>query len=588
MTQLQQEDLSLSGYVWHLKKTDERMATAISQHFDLPDIVCRILAGRGFNLENIDSFLNPTLKNHLPNPFTLRDMEKAAKRVAQTIVSNETIGLMGDYDVDGATSTAELKMYLEQCGIQVLTFIPEREDGYGPNAKKMQEFRDAGCSLILTLDCGTTAFDPIEFGTGLGLDIIILDHHNAESRLPNAYAVINPKRLDEDINHPCHHLAACGVVFLFIVALNKVLREQGFWKNKQEPNLIQYLDLVAFGTICDVVKLTGVNRLLVKSGLKQMALGENVGLSALSRQINLEEPATTYHLGYLMGPRVNACGRVGKSDLGMQLLSSHDPIQAGILAEELERLNTLRREIENDVFLKAIGQVESKPLTTPFIVVSGESWHQGVVGIVAGRLKERYNLPVFALSIEGDDIKGSSRSVAGLDIGTLIMNALEKGILSHGGGHPMAAGFSLNKSKLPDFIQYLTETITSKNVSLSPNELEAEGILDLAGITPELVQKLEYLAPFGEANPEPLFILKDVHITYANLLNNGHISAGLSNKSGYKMSAIAFRAADTEMGKSFLTSHGNELFDLMVTLKRDTWRGKTKIQIHILDAKKQV
>ena len=330
MSSTQSEEASLSGCLWCLKPTDERLANAITQRFDIPDVIARILAGRHLTLDTLADFLNPTLKQNLPNPFSLKDMEKAATRVAKSVLANESIGLMGDYDVDGATSTAELKLYLESCGIKVSTFIPEREDGYGPNAKKMQEYKDVGCSVVLTLDCGTTAFEPIDFGTKLGLDVIILDHHNAEAQLPNAYAIVNPKRLDEAQNHPCHHMAACGVVFLFIVALNKVLREAGFWKNKQEPNLIQYLDLVAFGTICDVVQLTPVNRLLVKSGLKQIHQGHNIGINALARKINIEEAINTYHLGYLLGPRINACGRIGKSDLGMRLLSSHDIIEAGI------------------------------------------------------------------------------------------------------------------------------------------------------------------------------------------------------------------------------------------------------------------
>ena len=586
MDALQTGDYSLCGYLWHLKETNERLANAIEQRFDLPEVVARILAGRDLTLDELPDFLNPTLKQNLPNPFSLKDMEKAAKRVASSILAKEPIGLMGDYDVDGATSTAELKMYLENCGIKVLTFIPEREDGYGPNSNKMQEYKNAGCSVVLTLDCGTTAFEPIDFGTKLGLDVIVLDHHNAESQLPNAYAVVNPKRLDEDKDHPCHHMAACGVVFLFIVALNKILREQGFWKEKKEPNLIQYLDLVAFGTICDVVRLTPVNRLLVKSGLKQMQTGNNVGINALARQINIEEAINTYHLGYLLGPRVNACGRVGKSDLGMQLLSSHDPIEASIFAETLENLNTLRREIENDVFLKAIEQVESTPLKTPFIVVSGENWHQGVVGIVAGRLKDRYNLPVFALSIEGEDVKGSSRSVSGIDIGTLVMEALAQGILTHGGGHPMAAGFSLKRDKIPDFITYLSNNIKPEVLHQNAQTFEAEGILDINGITPNLVQKLELLAPFGEGNPEPLFVIKNVYITFTRLLKNGHLSVGFANAAGAKTTGIAFRAADTEMGKAFLSAHENNFFDLLVSLKKDTWKGRTKIQIQIIDAKR--
>ncbi len=574
---------SLNGCIWTLKDTNERMSNALSQHFELSDVVARILAGRGFNLETTEEFLNPTLKQNLPDPFSLKDMEKSAQRMSKAIIAKEPIGLMGDYDVDGATSTAELKLYLELCGAEVLTYIPEREDGYGPNSSKMQEYKDKGCSVVATLDCGTTAFEPIEFGTKLGLDVIILDHHNAESQLPNAYAVVNPKRLDEDVNHPCHFLAACGVVFLFIVALNKVLRESGFWQDKTEPNLIQFLDLVAFGTVCDVVKLQGVNRLLVKSGLRQLAQCQNIGLIALARQAGIDTKPSAENLGYAMGPRVNACGRVGKSDLGMRLLSSHDPIEANILAEELESLNALRRDIENDVFLKAIEQVESQPCTNSYILVSGENWHQGVIGIVAGRLKERYNLPVFALSIEGDDIKGSARSVSGVDIGTLIMNALTKGILTHGGGHPMAAGFSLNKDKLADFQQYLTENI--HNLPQQANQIEVEGVLDLAGVTFDLIDNLSLLAPFGEGNSEPIFVLKEVYITYTNLLKNGHIAVGLRNKAGVKLSAIAFRAADSQMGQAFLTSHGEMAFDLMVYLKQNSWHGQRKIQIQILDAR---
>jgi len=578
---------SFNGCVWKLKDTNERMANALSQHFGLTDIVARVLAGRGFDLETTEEFLHPTLKQNLPNPFSLKDMDKAAQRMAKAIIAKEPIGIMGDYDVDGATSTAELKLYLELCDIPVLTYIPEREDGYGPNSIKMQEYKDKGCSVVATLDCGTTAFEPIDFGTKLGLDVIILDHHNAESQLPNAYAVVNPKRLDEDLNHPCHFLAACGVVFLFIVALNKILRESGFWEGKEEPNLIKYLDLVAFGTVCDVVKLQGVNRLFVKSGLKQLAQCQNIGLIALARQAGLDAPPTTENLGYAMGPRINACGRVGKSDLGMRLLSSHDPIEANILAEELESLNTLRREIENDVFLKAIEQVESKPCTKPYILVSGENWHQGVIGIVAGRLKERYNLPVFALSIEGDDIKGSSRSVSGVDIGTLIMNALTKGILTHGGGHPMAAGFSLNKDKLADFQRYLTDNIQS-TLPQQSNQFEIEGILDLSGVTFNLIDNLNLLAPFGEGNSEPIFVLKEVYTTYTTLLKNGHLSVGLRNKSGFKLPAIAFRAADTQMGQAFLANHGDTPFDLMVSLKQNNWHGQQKIQIQIMDARPSI
>ena len=574
---------SFNGFIWHLLQCADNEAEALAERFSLPIMTARILSEKGLTVESAKTFLYPTLKEHLPHPFSLKDMEKAANRMADAVIKNDPIGLMGDYDVDGATSTSVLKLYLSLCHIKVLTFIPEREDGYGPNAAKMQEYKDAGCSVVATLDCGTTAFEPIEFGKSLGLDVIILDHHNAETTLPQAYAIVNPKRMDEPIDHPCRNLAAVGVVFLFVIALNKVLRERGFWQDKTEPNLMQFLDLVAFGTVCDVMKLIGVNRLLVKSGLIQMSKGQNMGLSALARLVNLSEAPNTYHLGYLFGPRVNACGRVGKSDLGMQLLSCTDSIQAEILAQELDSLNVLRKEIETDVLSQAIEQVESRPDHSPFIVVKGNDWHCGVIGIVAGRLKEKYNLPAFVLTNEDGEIKGSSRSVTGIDVGTLIMNAMSKGILLRGGGHPMAAGFSLNPDKIDEFVQFLTENIREDQVRNIEPVLDISGVLNLSGVTIDTVKSLDILAPFGEGNNEPLFILQNVRITYSNLLKNGHISCTLANEAGQTMRAIAFRASDTEMGRQMLSSHGEKFYDVVVTLHFETWHGSDRIQIYIVD-----
>ena len=577
-------DESFAGLKWTYKKTDERIALAIEQRFDLPDIVARILSSRVNNLDEVEAFLYPTLKNHLPNPFSLKDMEKAARRMADAILNKEPIGLMGDYDVDGATSTALLKMFLEEIGTTVYSYIPDREDGYGPNAKKMHEYHQKGCSVVATLDCGMTAFEPIQEGTDLGLSVIVLDHHDAdEKRYPNAYAIVNPKRLDEDPNHPCHYMAAVGVIFLFSVALNTVLREKGFYKDKKEPNLIKYLDLVAFGTVCDVVKLRGVNRLFVKSGLKQMQNQHNLGLKALADLVNLSEPATSYHLGYVFGPRINACGRVGKSDIGMRLLSSSDPIAAGVLAQELEALNLTRREIETAVLLEAIEQVESKPLETPFVVVQGEHWHQGVVGIVAGRLKDKYNIPVFALSIEDDEIKGSSRSVQGVDLGTLVMNAIQLGILSRGGGHPMAAGFSLKKENLEAFKTYLKENISFDMIANDGTMLEIDAVIDAASANVDLMDKIALLAPFGESNPEPVFVLKDMLVTRSTILKNGHIACTLTSKSGKYINAIAFRSVDTELGNRLLNKE-KVYMHIAGTLKKDTWKGNTKVQMQIIDA----
>ncbi len=573
---------SVNGLNWQLKLADDRLVLEIVQKFDVPEIVARILVSRGVSAEAVQSFLYPTLKQNLPNPFSLKDMEKAATRMATAILAGEPIGIMGDYDVDGATSTAILKMFLKSCGVPVLTFIPNREDGYGPNAGKMKEFKKAGCSVIATVDCGMTAFEPIEYGTQLGLDILVLDHHEPEKKLPNAYAVVNPKRLDEDKNHPCHHLAAVGVVFLFLVALNKILRTKGFYEKRVEPNLIQYLDLVALGTVCDVVKLQGVNRLFVKSGLTQMRQGKNLGIMALAQLVGLDKAPNAYHLGYVFGPRINACGRVGKSDIGMRLLSSEDSIEALALAQELEDLNHLRRDIESDVLASAMQQVENSGLPDPFIVVAGQNWHQGVVGIVAGRLKDKYNLPVFALSIEGDEVKGSSRSVPGVDLGTLVINAINLGILSRGGGHPMAAGFSLNLDKLPAFKAYLAEQIRPETLTARPTTLMIDGVLDAGAVSINMMKHLSLLEPFGESNVEPIFVVRDLMVSHIIQLKNGHIGCSLVSKSGQYLSGIAFRAEGTPLGDFLLKSDRNYCHVAGV-IKMDTWKGKTKIQIQIQD-----
>lgn len=573
---------SVNGLDWQLKPANDRLVLEIVQKFQIPEIVARILVSRGVSVDEVSSFLMPTLKQNLPNPFSLKDMEKAASRMATAILAGEPIGIMGDYDVDGATSTAILKMFLKSCGVRVLTFIPNREDGYGPNAGKMDEFKKAGCSVVATVDCGMTAFEPIDHGTKLGLDILVLDHHEPEKKLPNAYAVVNPKRLDEDQHHPCHHLAAVGVVFLFLVALNKILRTKGFYEKRTEPNLMQYLDLVALGTVCDVVKLQGVNRLFVKSGLTQMRQGKNLGIMALAQLAGLDKAPNAYHLGYVFGPRINACGRVGKSDIGMRLLSAEDRIDAMALAQELEDLNHLRRDIESDVLALAMQQVERQGLTHPFIVVSGENWHQGVVGIVAGRLKDKYNLPVFALSIEGNEVKGSSRSVPGVDLGALVINAINLGILSRGGGHPMAAGFSLSVDKLPAFQAYLAEQIRPETLQDRPSTLMVDGVLDAGAVSADMMRHLSLLEPFGESNAEPTFVVRDLMVSHIIQLKNGHIGCSLVSKSGQYLSGIAFRVDGTPLG-DFLLKADKTYCHVAGVIKMDTWKGKTKIQIQIQD-----
>lgn len=576
---------SLSHRAWELHETDEKEIQTLIQQHDIPEILARLLVSRRIPHKEIEAFLNPTLNKQLPEPYQLKDMQKAVERITKSILNHEKIGIMGDYDVDGATSSALLKLFLKSIGIDTNVFIPDREDGYGPNTSKMETFFNEGIKLVITVDCGMTAFAPIDFGTKKGLDVIILDHHEPEKELPNAYAVVNPKRLDENKDSTYFYMAAVGVVFLTIVALNRHLREKGFYKHTKEPDLRQWLDLVAFGTVCDVVPLTGINRLFVKTGIKQITLRKNIGLATLVEISKINEKVTTYHLGYILGPRVNAGGRVGKSDLGMRLLSTFDNVEAIQLANKLEELNVLRRTIESNVLEQAMLQAQEEiQKDYPFLIVQGHNWHQGVVGIVAGRLKERYNLPSFVLSIENEDVKGSCRSVPGVDCGNIVIQALNKGILSRGGGHPMAAGFSLEKSKIKDFERFLFEFISKSSMTTdSQSLLKIDGIIDIMGAQTSILEKLYLLEPYGERNPEPCFVIPNVSIAKTILTKNGHIICKLIGEKGGYLDALSFRSANTELGHNLLTAKKEDLFHMAGRIKLDPWNGQNKVQLFIED-----
>ncbi|MDD4519713.1 MAG: single-stranded-DNA-specific exonuclease RecJ [Alphaproteobacteria bacterium] len=578
--------LSCSGLKWILREADEKTVNFIMGRYDYSDLMARILASRKIAVEKIPEFITPSLQKNLPDPETLTDMKKAACRIIQAIKDNDIVGIMGDYDVDGATSTSIIKLFLEELGIKVLTFIPEREDGYGPNAAEMKRFQKEGVKLVLTVDCGTTSFDPISKGKELGLDIIVIDHHEPDLHLPEAYAVVNPKRLDEDITHPCRFMAACGVCFLFVVEVNRLLKEQGFYKDKKAPDLRRYLDLVALGTICDVVKLEGVNRLYVKKGLQQMERRENIGIASLIDTFDITPPLSSYHLGYIFGPLLNAGGRVGKSSLAMNLLSSKDTVSAEQVIEHLKEHNAERKNLEAFSMNEALNQAEEQLKENPsFLLLAQKGWHQGVIGILAGRLKERYSLPVFVVSIDEGECKGSSRSIAGVDIGETIMTALERGILTRGGGHPMAAGFSLKEEKLPEFRTFLNDYLQKFEKAPSVTELVYDNILNVKGATLSLVKELECLEPFGEGNPEPYFILKNVTIKNACVLKNGHIRCGLIGNNGGYLPAIAFRAEGTPLGKNLMENKSNFLLDIAGHLKKNVWKGTETIQFLIKDAK---
>ncbi len=576
---------SLGGNIWKAVPVDERKAELVAQRFALPLAVARIVAARGILPDDVPNFINPKLQNLMPDPFCLKDMEKAAQRIAEAIVQKQKIAIIGDYDVDGATSSSVLRLFLESVGVEPIIHIPERDEGYGPSKQAFDEFAALGTELVITVDCGTTAFEAFEYAKSLNIPVIVLDHHEAEVKLPDVYAVVNPKRLDENNDYPyLKYMAAVGVVFCAIVAINRELRQQNFFADNQEPNLMQWLDLVALGTVCDVVPLLGLNRAFVRQGLRIMSLRSNTGLRALIDKSGISESPSAFHLGYVLGPRINACGRVGEASLGNKLLCCKDDFQAGMLAEKLNDFNAQRKEIEAYVLLSAIEMLEGVPQEYPIAFVAGKDWHQGVVGIVAGKLKERYNVPAFVMSIEEDEVKGSARSVPGVDLGALIMAAKEKGILTKGGGHMMAAGFSLEEDKLEDFRKFAGEYVRQKlgDESVTP-VMEIDSTMDLLGANVEFAESLEMLEPYGAGNAEPKIVLERVRVTKSGIVGAGHVRCFLTSGNGGSLKAMAFKAADTELGKSLLNPQG-AIFDVAGMVRRDNWQGRNSVQFVIEDA----
>jgi len=574
---------SLGGRRWQVRSGDERQALALAQRLGLPEIVGRVLASRGIGLDEAEGFLNPTLRDLLPDPGHLKDMDRAVVRLVTAMEGGETIGIFGDYDVDGATSSALLANVIEACGGAARVYIPDRiTEGYGPNAPALQRLKAEGIGVVVTVDCGTTAFDALAAARECGLDMIVVDHHVAEAALPHALAVINPNRLDETSPHG--HLAAVGVAFLLAVGLRTGLKQAGWFTDRPIPDLLRWLDLVALGTVCDVVPLVGVNRALVVQGLKVMARRHNVGLAALSDVAGIKETPGAYHLGYVLGPRVNAGGRVGEAELGSRLLVTNDAAEAAEIARRLDGYNKDRQEIEAMVLLEAIEQVEGRPDDgSPLLLAAGENWHPGVIGIVAGRLKERYGRAALVVALEGGEGKGSGRSVTGLDLGAAIIAARQAGLLKAGGGHAMAAGFTVARERLPEFQAFMAGRLQAQLDGELVPLLELDGALDAGAASSDLVETLAQVGPFGSGNPEPRFAITAARIVKADVVGAGHVRLMLAGAGGKRLKAIAFRAADSEMGHAFLSSQG-AAFHLAGSLRVDSWQGNTSVQLVIDDA----
>ncbi len=574
------------GRRWSLRKSDERTALMLSQRLGVPEVIGRVLDARGIGMEEAESFLNPTLKDLLPDPAHLKDMDIAAERIATAIMQGEQIAVFGDYDVDGATSSALLKRYFDTLGATTKVVIPDRiKDGYGPNTPALLKLREEGASLVVTVDCGTTSFEPLEAADQAGLDVIVVDHHEAEPGLPRAAAVINPNRLDDDSPHG--QLAAVGVAFLLIVAINRTLRQAGWFQRRTEPDLKQWLDLVALGTVCDVVPLKGVNRALVAQGLKVMAGRANPGLVALSDISGIDEPPGTYHAGYILGPRINAGGRVGEAGLGSRLLSSNDKMEVADIAAKLDTFNRERQDIEAKVLEKASAQIADIDVeNTPIVVAAGEGWHPGVVGIVASRLKDRFDRPSLVIGLNDGLGTGSGRSVSGVDLGAAVIAARQAGILTKGGGHAMAAGLTVEADRIEDLKAFLGERLAAVMAERPAIPgLSIDGGLKVAGANMGLVETLSKVAPFGSGNPEPRFVVTNARIAHADPVgrDQSHLRLTLTDETGKRLNAIAFRAVDTDMGQALL-KHGGAPFHVAGKIRINTWQGRSSAQLLVDDA----
>ncbi|MBK9081946.1 MAG: single-stranded-DNA-specific exonuclease RecJ [Rhizobiales bacterium] len=580
---------SARGLSWRdrLDPLGAARAGAIAQRLGLPDLLARVLAGRGVGPDEAEAFLDPTVRRLMPDPRTLQDMAAATQRLSRAAASGECVAVFGDYDVDGAASSALLADFLEAAGTRALIHIPDRIfEGYGPNAEAIDRLAGQGATLLVTVDCGTTSHAALEHAKARGLDVIVLDHHQAPERLPEVVALVNPNRQD-DLSG-LGYLCAAGVVFMTLVDLNRALREAGHWSAaRPAPNLIESLDLVALATVADVTPLVGLNRAFVVKGCELMKGRGRPGLAALADAARVNGPIRPYHLGFLLGPRINAGGRIGDAALGARLLRERVPEAAARIAAQLDQLNRERQTIEVATVLEAEAEaiaslgVEDRG---PAVVTSGEGWHPGVVGLVAARLKERFRRPAFAIAFAGDVGTGSARSVVGVDLGRAVRAAVEAGILIKGGGHAMAAGLTIARDRLGDFRAFLeTRLGPETEAARAADALDVDAALTARGASVALFEELDRAGPYGSGNPEPLFVLARHRIVDLAEVGEGHLRLTAQAGDGARLGVIAFRAAASPLGE-FLRARRGEIAHLAGHLTVNRYRGEAKAQFRLVDA----
>lgn len=574
---------SISGQPWHWRRTSAEMG---GESLAPDDLVTQLLMARGVPRDDIERQRTPTLRGFMPDPSLFRDMDAAAARLADAVEAREAVTIFGDYDVDGATSAALLVRLLRALDVPVGAYIPDRlMEGYGPSGAALVRIGEAGSKLIVTVDCGAQAFDAIAEARAAGVEVIVVDHHQCATTLPQALAVVNPNRLDEEPDAAIHgNLAAVGVAFLLGAALLRTLRARGHFGSRAEPQLIELLDLVALGTVADVARLTGFNRALVTQGLKVMAKRANIGMAALMDAARLTRPPTASDMGFALGPRINAGGRVGKSDLGVRLLTTSDPQEAADIAQELGRLNEERRAIEAAVLDQAI-EASAACANAPVAIVAGDGWHPGVIGIVAGRLKERLHRPAIVIAVDADGVgKGSGRSISGVDLGAAILAAKETGLLVAGGGHAMAAGLTVEKTKVDALGAFLNERLAADVERASGDKsLLIDAVLAPRGINPLWCDAIESAGPYGAGWPAPRVATGPVRIVESGIVGTDHLRLIVAGEDGARFKAIAFRAAETELGQTLLNARGRKLW-LAGRAKRDDWGSRPAAELHLEDA----
>ena len=577
---------SVSGRAWvdRLDAAQARTATAIGQRTGISDIVSRIIAARGVSIDEAESYLEPTIRNLMPDPSTLTDMDALAERIAMAITDNESVALFGDYDVDGACSCALMTRYLRHFGIEPEVHIPDRIfEGYGPNIAAMDKLVDAGATLIITLDCGTTSDGPIAHARNRGVDVLVIDHHLSDHDLPPATALVNPNRPD-DISR-LNYLCAAGVTFMVLVAVNRVLRNRG---DTGLPDLLRLLDLVALATVCDVVPLTGLNRAFVLRGLEVARRGERPGLSSLALAARASGPLNPYHLGFLIGPRINAGGRIGDAALGTRLLALDDEHQAMVIAAQLDELNGERQRIEVEAVEEAAATAEAEIGSgegPPVLVLASANWHPGVVGLVAARLRERFERPSFAIALHPDGTgTGSGRSMPGVDLGSAVIEAVETGLIPKGGGHAMAAGVSLRPGDLGPFRAFMAERLgPSVATSRAASALKVDAALTARGATVDMLHAIEKAGPFGAGNPPPVFAFPAHRARFPQVVGKGgHVSFTLTSDDGARLKAIAFRAAGTALGDA-LMRETDQPMHFAGGLSIDHYQGREQVQFRLTD-----